>query len=102
MNETRTKAWIMYALAMASENGAVSFASISQVADGINHAVPTQKEMQESLSWLVANNMVLKLGSKYQLTEEGAELITLIRVHNNTISSVWISLTESLTGLNHS
>ena len=41
------------------------------VADGINHAVPTQKEFQTSFSWLTKNGLVEKKSKKYSLTADG-------------------------------
>lgn len=37
---------------MASEQEPANFVSISQIADGINHTVPTHKELQTCLGWL--------------------------------------------------
>ena len=41
------------------------------VADGINHAVPTQKELQTSIAWLMNHDFIKKSGNKFQLTEKG-------------------------------
>jgi hypothetical protein len=40
------------AISLCSLTEPVDFKSISQIADGINHAVPTENEMQSSISWL--------------------------------------------------
>jgi hypothetical protein len=40
-------------------------------ADAINHAIPTHKELQESLGWLMENELIDKAGKKYCLTEAG-------------------------------
>ena len=96
MDEARTTAWIMYALALASQREPANFAAISSVADGINHAVPTHKELKSSLNWLIANGMAQKLGSGYMLTPRGSELIDSARVERNTTSQVWSALTSAL------
>ena len=75
MNESTTISWIFLATAFASEQEPANFESILQIADGINHAVPTHKELQTSLDWLTKNGLVEKSGKKYQLTNSGTELI---------------------------
>lgn len=96
MEEARTYAWILYALEGASQTGPARFSGISMVADGINHAVPTQKEMQSSLKWLMENGMVQKNGSGYQLTEKGVAAVSSAREGRATISQVWAALTSAL------
>lgn len=96
MDEARTYAWLMYALAGASQNKPANFAAISQVADGINHAVPTHKEMQSSLKWLMACGLVHKQGSGYLLTEQGSTVMASARIGHNTVSKVSASLTSAL------
>jgi hypothetical protein len=96
MIETRTYAWIMYALAGASQNEPANFAAISQVADGINHAVPTHKELQLSLEWLMGNGLAQKQGSRYLLTEKGYAVMASICAEQKTISQIWSSLTCAL------
>jgi predicted transcriptional regulator len=62
------------------------------MADGINHAVPTHKELQTSLTWLTSNGLVMKIGNKYCLTEKGKmdyetaskQTSTLLKVLDNT------------------
>lgn len=96
MDEARTYAWLMYALAGASQNEPANFAAISQVADGINHAVPTHKEMQSSLKWLMACDLVKKQESGYLLTEKGAAVMASARAEHNTVSKIWACLTSAL------
>lgn len=96
MDEARTKAWIMYALELASQAGPANFAAISQVADGINHAVPTQKELRSSLSWLVSRELVQKRGSGYQITPQGSFVIHSASTGHSTTFQVWESLTSAL------
>lgn len=96
MDEARTYAWILYSLAGSSQQALASFAAISKVADGINHAVPTNKEMQASLKWLMENGMAQKQGSGYQLTDNGAAIMESARKGNASISQVWAALTSAL------
>ena len=65
MKESKTISWIFLATVMASQVEPANFSDISQIADGINHAVPTHKELQSSIAWLVGNNLLLKQANKY-------------------------------------
>ena len=93
MQEVRTLSWILYALDGASGSNGANCNAISEVADGINHAVPTQKEMNESLKWLSQNKLATKVGSYYMVTNEGKRLLTNARMHSDTVSGVWKALT---------
>jgi hypothetical protein len=53
MKEEQVISWIFLAIAIASQNEPTDYKSISMVADGINHAVPTQKELKNSITWLI-------------------------------------------------
>jgi len=75
MTEAQTYSWIFYAVALASQSEPVNCARIESVADGINHAVPSQKEMKASLAWAVAQNLIQKEGNRYRLTEDGKKLL---------------------------
>jgi hypothetical protein len=97
MDEPRTLAWIMYAIALASQKEPANFAAISEIADGINHAVPTHKELQTSIRWLQANGMAQKHASGYILSNQGLEVMASIRQRHSTASQVWSALTMALT-----
>ena len=58
---------------MIRNSEGVSFQDIMTVADGINHAVPTQKEMASSLSWAESKGLIMKAGKKLFLTNSGRE-----------------------------
>jgi predicted transcriptional regulator len=97
MNESETISWIFLATAFASEQEPANFESISQIADGINHAVPTHKELQTSINWLTSAGMVEKQGKKYKLTNVGSEKIKLVEARtNNIITNIWDELTKEI------
>ena len=52
MTDKQTISWILLSTVIASQKGPADFASISNIADGINHAIPTHKELQTSLTWM--------------------------------------------------
>jgi hypothetical protein len=96
METAKTYAWIMYAVALAAQKGSANFAAISQLADGINHAVPEHKELQSALKWLSNNQFVEKKGTWYTLTPKGAMLVASVRNENDTARQVWASLAMAL------
>ena len=75
MTQTQTFSWIFYSVALASQQEPADYTGIESVADGINHAVPTQKEIKASLAWAVAQNLIQKEGKRYRLTEDGKKLL---------------------------
>ena len=71
MTEDQITSWIFLATAVASQVEPANFNSISEIADGINQAIPTDQELQSSLNWLTRNGLVTKTDRKYTLTEKG-------------------------------
>ena len=97
MKESEVVSWIFLSTAFACEREPANFESISQIADGINHAVPTHKELQTSLGWLTKNGLVERSGKKYQLTNSGTELIEQAESRTNkTILNIWDELTKEI------
>jgi hypothetical protein len=96
MDDARTISWIFYAVEMATSSGPADYREISSVADGINHAVPTHKELQTSLTWLANAGLVSKSSGGYSLTTNGTALITGARKESNTVMKVWASLTQAI------
>jgi hypothetical protein len=96
MTEAQIVAWIFYSVAGASGQGPADFNGISTVADGINHAVPTHKELQSSLSWLQRVALVTQLSRRYALTGEGEAVMNSARQKANTTMSVWKELTQQM------
>lgn len=95
-NEKRTIAWIYLATAIASETEPADFNGISMIADGINHAVPTQKELQNSTSWLMSKSLIAKVGKKYKLTEKGKEDYATAQEDTKTLLKMWDNLEKKI------
>ena len=95
-NEGRTIAWIYLALSMASETEPTDFNGISIIADGINHAVPTHKEMQTSISWLSEKGLVSKVGGKYTLTSTGRNDYKAASTGTNTLLKIWDNMEQKI------
>jgi Mn-dependent DtxR family transcriptional regulator len=92
MEDYQTISWIFLATAMASEVEPTDFAGISMLADAINHANPTQKELQTSIKWLTINRLIVKTGNKYSLTESGKKLYSNAGRKSNIVSKLWKDL----------
>jgi predicted transcriptional regulator len=92
MNDKATISWIFLAIGMASENTPADYKSIAQIADGINHAVPSDKEMQTSIKWLLHNELISKNRKKYSLTESGIKLIDEAKIKTKTLIKIWDNL----------
>ena len=72
---------------------------ISMIADGINHSVPTQKELQYSIRWVIRKNLVIKESGKYFLSEEGKKLIEHAKNKSNVLLSIWKDLENQINTL---
>ena len=96
LEEERTISWIFMATAIASETGPTDYNSISMIADGINHAVPSHKEMQSSISWLVSKGLLTKNGKKYELTLLGKKEYEEASDTTDTLLKIWDNLEKRI------
>ena len=74
---------------MGSETEPINFDGISLIADGINHSVPNQKEINSSISYLLKHNLIIKNGKKYSLSENGKTIYLKSSNKNKTILKIW-------------
>lgn len=95
-NEKRKIAWIFLAIAMASETEPADFKGISMIADGINHAVPTNRELQNAISWLMNKGLINKIGKNYTLTKKGKEDYTYAQLETKTLLKIWDYLQQRI------
>jgi predicted transcriptional regulator len=96
MTDAQIISWIFLSIALASQKEAADFASISSIADGINHAVPTHKELQTSISWLSRQGLIAKQGHKYHLTPTGRREYETASNETNLIRDIWRKLEVNL------
>lgn len=92
MTENQITSWIFLATAVASQVEPANFNSIAEIADGINHAIPTDRELQSSLIWLARNGLVTKTGSNYNLTAKGKMEYETISRETSTYLELWDKL----------
>jgi hypothetical protein len=85
MTESQTIAWIL--LCVPDKPGTLQ--NIIAMADAINHAIPTHRELQTSLGWLQARGLVSKQGRCYSVTEIGSQLLSRLRSPNRPMMKTW-------------
>jgi len=102
MDDIKTISWIFLAISLASEVSPAKLDSIATVADGINHAVPTQKELQYSMRWLTTKNLVVKESGKYFLSEDGKKLLKQAKSESELLLSIWKNVENMIHTLYHS
>ncbi len=67
---TRTDAWILAAVALASERDGATLAEVIGAADAIARAIPTADELAGALSRLVGSGLVQASGDRYGVAQE--------------------------------
>lgn len=96
MTDIQTISWVFLATALATNKTPTDISGISSVADGINHAVPTQKELQTSISWLMTQGLIIKQGKNYELTSKGKHEYETASKNTPTVMKIWENLELSL------
>ena len=94
--ETLTISWIFLSVGLASQKLPATYREISMIADGINHAVPNHKEMQESITWLVNKEMILKTKNLYSLSESGEKLLNKARSNSENLIQMWKTIEKDI------
>ena len=94
--DSQTDAWILYAFDMAAGRDPATRQDISLAADAINHAVPTQQELDGSLEWLQHKDLIEVFGRRYSLSPCGRDLAASARSGASTVSAVWANFTQAL------
>lgn len=92
MTDAQTFSWILLSV---HEQGSTR-RQISEMADGINHAIPTHHEMETSLRWLQERGFVREDGSRFALTDAGAALISRFRNPTRPIMQTWHAVSEAI------
>jgi hypothetical protein len=90
MTDAQTHAWLF--LSVPQEPAPLQ--NVIAVADGINHAIPTDRELQVSMGWLQAQGLVRKDGGMYSLTPPGIALRA--ECSATTMMKTWQTVTARL------
>ena len=93
MTDAEVYSWILLSISY----GGGTRTEIAQVADGINHAVPTEKEMDASLLWLQEKRLVCIKDSRFKLTETGAAIFS--KIPSSTMLKTWSAVAKTLENL---
>ena len=99
MTDSEIYSWILLATSLASQTAPTDIVGISMIADGINHAVPTEKELKTSLCWLINRKLISRENKKYKLTELGKSTYDMANSNANFLSEIWINLEIKLNKL---
>jgi predicted transcriptional regulator len=92
MTDAETFSWILLSV---DERGSTR-RQISELADGINHAVPTHREMETSLRWLLQRGLIREDDSGFALTDAGRALIARFRSPTRPIMQTWEAVSEAV------
>jgi hypothetical protein len=95
MTESQTFAWIL--LSVPESPGTLQ--DIIAMADGINHAIPSHRELQTSLGWLQARGLVRKEGRRFCTTDAGSQLLARFRTQSRTMMKTWDLVAAELESL---
>jgi len=95
MTEAKTYAWIFLAASAGASTRAVVFREIEAVADGINHAVPTHKEMSASIRWAESKGLIQKVGKQIRLTDEGRAFAAQFAEKSESAMKSWDHITAA-------
>jgi len=99
MTPETTNSWIFLAVAMASAESPTTLDRMIEVADRINHAVPTHKELQNAFRWLSKQCLFSKEGKKYRLTDKGLVLFKEASAKSSRIFGMGDFFKERFLGL---
>lgn len=92
----QTISWIFLATALATNTKPTDISGITSLADGINHAVPTQKELQTSIAWLTIQGLIIKQGKNYELTSKGKLEYETPSKNTQTLMKIWKNIELNL------
>ena len=92
MKFEESDSWILLATHDAQGPNGARLSDILLIADGINHAVPTGKELNDAFRKLKLAGLIEKKGKSFWTTEEATKLICEARLTSKTILEVWKEL----------
>ena len=92
MTDAETFSWILLSI----HGHGSTRRQISEMADAINHAIPTDSEMETSLRWLQKRGLVREDGSRFVLTDTGAALIARFSSATHPIMQTWHAVSDAI------
>jgi hypothetical protein len=95
-DDYHTISWIFLSIAIGSQTEPIKFNEISMIADGINHSIPSEKEIRYSIIYLLKNKYIIKIEKKYSLTDKGLFLYHNSILENKTLLKIWSDIQNKL------
>ena len=92
MTDAETFSWILLSI---HEHGSTR-RQISEMADAINHAIPTDCEMEMSLRWLQKRGFVREDSSRFVLTDTGAAFVAHFSSATRPIMQTWHAVSDAI------
>ena len=92
MTDAQTFSWILLSVYEQPSTRR----QISETADGINHTVPTHREMETSLRWLQERGFVREDGGRFALTNTGATFLARFRSPTRPIMQTWHAVGDAI------
>jgi hypothetical protein len=89
MTEAQTYSWIFYAVSTSGAKEGAEIRDIEAAADGINHAIPTSKEMKQALEWAESKGLITKEGKRFLVTADGQNLIAQVSSKRGSLMKTW-------------
>jgi predicted transcriptional regulator len=96
MDNDKTTSWIFMATAIASRTGGANVIKIAEIADGINHSVPTDQEIHSSLDRLLKLGLIIKNGENYELTSKGRQQYESSEKNSGSLFAIWEKLEKQI------
>jgi len=96
LTQERLLSWIFYSVALATELDHAGYSEISIIADGINNTAPSNRELKDSVEWLIKNGLVEGRRNNYKLTSKGREIYERATRETKLIPEVWNNLERRL------
>ncbi len=90
--EDKFNSLIFLSIAFAAKDKKVDISEISDVADGINHSIPSLIEIRNSILWLMKKDLVLEKNEKFWLTEKGETVFNKAKSDERSIFDIWKNL----------
>jgi predicted transcriptional regulator len=87
-----TISWILLSIGIGSQKAPIDFEGIKQIADGINHAIPTHQELQSSIKWLLQKGLITKNGKQYLLSDKGKDFVNDSQSSTRQVFKMWENL----------
>ena len=100
MTEEQTISWIFLSIALASQTKSTDLKEISVVADGINHSILNQNQLQKSISWLLKKLLICEFEKKYKLTNLGISEYQKANQNTKVLIKIWKNLELKIGNMN--